>query len=343
METRFVPDAPGAWLVYDFGTLVLALPSEFRAAADAVAAMPRAGVPGVLAALQASGVADGASFAALEASAAGLHLALRGPATVAAGTEVLTGVGAAPWLERTLPGVTVARLTVPGGEWTLTPAQHRADSPNATAAAAPAAASVGAPRPLFDDIDVTEIPDLEPSAPAEPAPVATIGEHDGHTVLATDLLPADDKTVVVEEIARRRAGRTAGLAPPVVAPPVVAAPVIAPPVAAPQHTLSLELPDGSREPLDAVVLVGRAPAAPVDAPGSRLLRIAGDGDISRNHARVSVEGGTVVVTDLGSRNGTVVRIPGRAAQKLRDGEPTPVLVGTVIDLGGGVELSVREG
>jgi hypothetical protein len=38
-----------------------------------------------------------------------------------------------------------------------------------------------------------------------------------------------------------------------------------------------------------------------------------------------------------------VRVPGRPAQKLRAGEPTPVLVGTVIDLGGGIELSIREG
>jgi pSer/pThr/pTyr-binding forkhead associated (FHA) protein len=90
------------------------------------------------------------------------------------------------------------------------------------------------------------------------------------------------------------------------------------------------------------VLVGRAPSAPAGVPKSRLVRLEGDGDISRNHARVSLEGDTVVVTDLGSRNGTIVRIPGRPAQKLREGEPTPVLVGTVIDFGGGVELSIRE-
>ncbi len=91
------------------------------------------------------------------------------------------------------------------------------------------------------------------------------------------------------------------------------------------------------------MLVGRAPSAPAGGPASRLVRLEGDGDISRNHARVAVEGGTVVVTDLGSRNGTIVRIPGRPAQKLREGEPTPVLVDTVIDFGGGIEVSVREG
>ncbi|HWH96785.1 MAG TPA: FHA domain-containing serine/threonine-protein kinase [Pseudolysinimonas sp.] len=112
---------------------------------------------------------------------------------------------------------------------------------------------------------------------------------------------------------------------------------------APPPALSLELPDGSRELLDAVLLVGRAPSVPPGAPESRLVRIEGDGDISRNHVRVAVEGGTVIVTDLGSRNGTIVRTAGRPAQKLREGEPTPVLVGTVIEFGGGLELIVRGG
>jgi hypothetical protein len=329
VETRFVPDAAGAWLVYDLGSLVLALPPEFRAAADAVAATPRAGVPGVIAALAASGVAEGAPFAVLEATPAGLHLALRGPATVSAGVETVTGLGAEPWIERLLPGAGVARLTVPGGEWTLTP-----DAP----VPAPPLASVAPPAPLFDDShDITEIPDFELSAPPPPgldAAAAAIGEHDGGTVLVGDLpaRPAEDRTVVVDEIAQLRARRSGGLNAP-------AAPV--PPPSAPR--LSVLLPDGSREPLDTVLLVGRAPSAPADGSPSRLLRLEGDGDISRNHARVALEGDTVVVTDLGSRNGTIVRIPGRPAQKLRDGEPTPVLVGTVIDFGGGVELSIREG
>lgn len=365
METRFVPDAAGAWLVYDLGALVLALPPEFRAAADAVAAMPRGGVAEVIAALRASGIADAAPFAVLEATAAGIQVALRGPATVSAGAETLTGLGAEPWLERVVAGGTVARLTVPGGEWTLTPSVAAA-APAAPAASVPSpssfpappvasvpppppsGASVAAPpappaaptlpAPLFDDsTDVTEIPDLEISASppvALGAEADAIGEHDGGTVLVSDLpaRPADDKTVVVDEIARLRAQR--GLAAP------VAAAAAAEP--APGPRLGLELPDGSLEPIDPVVLVGRAPSQPASGPRARIVRLEGDGDISRNHARVSLEGDVVVVTDLGSRNGTIVRVPGRPAQKLRADEPTPVLVGTVIDFGGGVELSIRE-
>ncbi len=67
------------------------------------------------------------------------------------------------------------------------------------------------------------------------------------------------------------------------------------------------------------------------------------GGISRNHAQFTVEGGTVVVTDLHSRNGTHIVLPGKSPQKLRQGEPTAVIVGTVIDLGGGVTFTVSEG
>jgi pSer/pThr/pTyr-binding forkhead associated (FHA) protein len=66
-------------------------------------------------------------------------------------------------------------------------------------------------------------------------------------------------------------------------------------------------------------------------------------DISRSHVRVSVEGGTVVVTDLHSRNGTHIVLPGKPPQKLRAGDPTAVIVGTLIDLGDGAVLTVREG
>lgn len=272
-----MPDAPGAWLVYDLGTLVFAVPPEFRAAADAVAAMPPADLTAVLAALTSSGL-GGASFAAVDAGGEAIHLALRGPATLAAGSETLTGLGAEPRLERLIPRVDVVRLTVPGGEWTLTLAPR--DRPDDLLASGISAS--------------TEVPEVS----VQPPPKLGL---------------ADDQRVPA----------------PVTTPPVV-----------PQPLLSLELPDGSREPLDTVVLVGRAPTA---GAAGRAVRLQGDGDISRNHARVEVEGGTVVVTDLGSRNGTIVRIPGRPAQRLRDGEPTPVLVGTVIDLGGGFELSVREG
>jgi len=73
----------------------------------------------------------------------------------------------------------------------------------------------------------------------------------------------------------------------------------------------------------------------------RLLTVGSiEQDISRNHARFALEGGTVVVTDLHSRNGTMVILPGKDPQKLRAGEPTAVIVGTTVDLGGGVTFRI---
>ena len=71
------------------------------------------------------------------------------------------------------------------------------------------------------------------------------------------------------------------------------------------------------------------------------VTLSGATDISRNHVLLTVEGGVIVVTDLHSRNGTDVVMPGRGPQRLRAGEPTAVMPGTVVDLGSGISLTVR--
>lgn len=161
------------------------------------------------------------------------------------------------------------------------------------------------------------------SAAVDSEPVADessdLGDHDGHTILAEDLAA----------LRARRAAET---------PPARSATPSATPLT------YLELPGGTRQSLASPVVLGRAPSVS-QVPASvvpTLVTLTGD-DISRSHVRVAVEGGTVVVTDLHSRNGTQVVLPGQAPQSLRPGEPTPVIVGTVIDLGGGVALRVREG
>jgi hypothetical protein len=142
----------------------------------------------------------------------------------------------------------------------------------------------------------------------------------------------EDRTVVASDLAelraKRRASRGRAAAPPT-------------PVAA----FYVELSTGGREVLDQTLVIGRAPAATALGRGGipRLVTMTTPNqDISRTHAQISVEGGAVVVTDLNSRNGTIVILPGRAAQKLREGEATVVIPGTVVDLGDGATLTVRE-
>jgi pSer/pThr/pTyr-binding forkhead associated (FHA) protein len=66
--------------------------------------------------------------------------------------------------------------------------------------------------------------------------------------------------------------------------------------------LVLEIVEGSdagrQLPLDSVIDVGREPSLP--------LHLDEDTQVSRRHARISVQGGQVVVEDLGSTNGTYV-------------------------------------
>lgn len=107
----------------------------------------------------------------------------------------------------------------------------------------------------------------------------------------------------------------------------------------------VELPSGSQEPLDRPIIFGRSPSAE-RAPADNIPRLIAlttpDQQLSRNHAQVAVEGETVVVTDLHSRNGTLVVLPGKPPQQLRAGHPTPVVVGTIIDLGDGAMLVIRD-
>jgi len=142
----------------------------------------------------------------------------------------------------------------------------------------------------------------------------------------------EDRTVVASDLAQLRAKRRASRGRPAAD-------------AAPAPAFFVELSTGGREPLDQPLVIGRAPSAAALA-GDRIPRLitmtTPNQDISRTHAQIAVEGGTVVVTDLNSRNGTIVTLPGRAAQKLREGETTPVMPGTVIDLGDGATLTVRE-
>ena len=179
-----------------------------------------------------------------------------------------------------------------------------------------------------------ETDDDEPAAPAGAAADSTVdpgdtehdddeqdidvpGDHDGHTIMSGDIQKMRDSRLRV-----------------------VAEPA---PAAAPR--LYLLLPSGVREPLNQPIRVGRAPSVSKISGGlvPKLVSLGGaDQDVSRNHVHFTVEGDTVVVTDLHSRNGTLVVLPGKPAQKLRQGEPTAVIVGTVVDLGSGITLTVGQ-
>ncbi len=96
--------------------------------------------------------------------------------------------------------------------------------------------------------------------------------------------------------------------------------------------------DGSVFQLDRDYIVGREPGldASVASGRSRPLRIADDsGIVSRVHARIALDGWRVLLTDLGSANGTRVKLPSQPADtQLQPHAPLVLATGSQIDLGG---------
>jgi hypothetical protein len=105
----------------------------------------------------------------------------------------------------------------------------------------------------------------------------------------------------------------------------------------------LRASDGTSAELDRPILIGRAPST--DRSNSRAPRLmtvpSPNHDISRAHLEVAPDGWQIVVTDLNSTNGTILVRPGGGdRQQLTPGEPVPVQVGSVIELGDGVSVLI---
>src|SRR5215470_17186738 len=99
----------------------------------------------------------------------------------------------------------------------------------------------------------------------------------------------------------------------------------------------LLLDDGSVFQLDTDYVVGREPSldSSVASGKARPLRVSDDsGIVSRVHARVQLDGWRVLVTDLGSANGTKVALPGQpTGQQLVAQVPVVLATGSQVDLG----------
>jgi hypothetical protein len=167
--------------------------------------------------------------------------------------------------------------------------------------------------------------EAEGEASVDPAALGDVGDHDGLTMMSGNIAELRKRAATSGTV------QDAGASTP------------APEPGEPQFRIDFS--DGRSELLDRPVIVGRSPSAN-RVSGSELPRLVtvggSDPDISRSHVRFTVEGGTVVITDLHSRNGTLMSLPGRPPQKLREGEPTSALAGTVVDLGGGIRITVAE-
>jgi hypothetical protein len=113
------------------------------------------------------------------------------------------------------------------------------------------------------------------------------------------------------------------------------------PVTVPRPVLGvLRLSTGDIITLDRGVVMGRSPRTDFDGPDRpHVVKLpSGDGEISRTHLQVSLDGWHVLVTDLNSTNGTMVALPGRDPERLRPAEPLPIQPGTQVILAVGIDF-----
>jgi len=106
---------------------------------------------------------------------------------------------------------------------------------------------------------------------------------------------------------------------------------------------ALRLSLGDVIALDRDVVMGRNPGTDFTGHDGEerphVVKLpSADGDISRTHLRVTLDGWHVMVTDLNSTNGTLITLPGRDAEQLRPGEPVPIRPGTVVTLAEGIDF-----
>ena len=101
---------------------------------------------------------------------------------------------------------------------------------------------------------------------------------------------------------------------------------------------------GERVLLDRDAVLGRNPhpprrlaAGPETEPRLVRLRAAG---VSRQHAIVRLDGGRLMIDDLGSANGTRVTAPGSIATVVVPGVSSMLLPGSLVELGVGVSFVV---
>jgi hypothetical protein len=105
----------------------------------------------------------------------------------------------------------------------------------------------------------------------------------------------------------------------------------------------LHLTAGRRRVLDRALVVGRRPhpsGAPDPTAAGTLVVDSPCRDVSRSHLLLRPAGDTVLVTDLGSANGTVLRPEGGRPHRLPPHTDTEVPDGSVLDLGEDVRIRV---
>lgn len=249
------------------------------------------------------------------------------------------------------------------GHPTLRPEEPAADSSTESAPSAPTALIDSVPwlkqSPEADHdghtIMRSELPE-DSGLPEDPEPPVEDVDHDGHTVMRLTPAPVDNGS----EAGNGTAGRPA--TGPVVLgrmcpqehanPPtnshccICGSPISSEPGQVRRPSLGrMRLSTGDVIELDRSVIVGRQPSASRVAGNGmpRLVQVkSADGDISRSHLEVQLEGWHVILRDLHSTNGTFLIRPGQSPRRLGPGEQTMLLDGDTAEIGDNVSIKFED-
>ncbi|MFC7847917.1 hypothetical protein ACFUTU_05520 [Arthrobacter sp. NPDC057388] len=207
-------------------------------------------------------------------------------------------------------------------------------------------------------------PSAPPSFTPAPGPgVEAEGDHDGQTILKSDL-PASGSQEPGQGGGHSQEpgqGAVAGNGPLVLAR-VCPAGHANPPTSSQCFTCGAQLPDvavqvprprlgrlrlstGELLDLDESLVIGRQPSVSRVQGGTmpRLVQVASPGgDISRSHVEVRLEGWHVMLCDLKATNGTVLVREGQPPRRLAQNEMAIILDGDIAELGDDVSLRFEE-
>lgn len=98
--------------------------------------------------------------------------------------------------------------------------------------------------------------------------------------------------------------------------------------------LTITGPDGIPHVIRTATVIGRAPQRPADRPEVDVLALADvSKSLSKSHAIVLPHGDELVIEDVGSTNGVIIKHPDGRETVLPAHRPFPLAVGTVLELG----------
>ncbi|QHK22055.1 FHA domain-containing protein [Pseudarthrobacter psychrotolerans] len=216
---------------------------------------------------------------------------------------------------------------------------------------APAAQAVPSPNLLPASLPLLNQPAADVPAPD---PDAFDGDHDGHTIMKSDLAgmaahpaPVPEQDSAAGPLVLARVCDRGHANPPTHAQcAACGSPLPADAVHVARPRLGrMRVSTGALVDLDQSLVIGRQPSVSRVQGGvmPRLVQVASpSGDISRSHVEVRLEGWHVMLCDLKATNGTVLVREGQPPRRLAQNEMAILLDGDIAELGDDISLRFEE-